>query len=463
MTLAVELVPAPLWGRNLRRELPPDEWRRLSYDVRKRAGFRCRVCGCHPSSPLHCDEVWAYNDETHIATLIDLRSICEDCHAVKHMGHSAIAMGAEKARAFAKAGLMYVNGWDEVTAEVHIQSAGDRWRERCRHEWTLDLGRWAPGRGVAARCGSEKVGRTIGASVATGAPVPSLPHEPIFPPLPPDRRYLAVPFAEKDEAKRLGARWDPKRRLWWVPITSDPVAYARWAVVGAVIIPVDGPIVVHEELLTVAQQRQVFDDCGSDAIYILHPETGRQAAVAYVHGMGRPLGLPLNRRASRLLTGRSAYDRVVGPVIFTGLPGDVDGMDPCPRWLVDLTLDPALELGVRPQAPEKPAVGEESDPTLTVKEVTLEDVLQLWEESQGQAAYRTAPRPPDEQEGHKTRYWSGDGGGAPSRCWPVGPVRASGGRRCGKGSKDVGHWRSWPSYADRPPGGPGRTARAEGR
>jgi hypothetical protein len=151
----------------------------------------------------------------------------------------------------------------------------------------------------------------------------------------------------------------------------------------------------------VAQQRQVFDDCGSDAIYILYPETGWQAAVAYVHGMGRPLGLPLNRRASRLLTGRSAYDRVVGPVIFTGLPGDVDGMDPCPRWLVDLTLDPALELGVRPQAPEKPAVGEESDPTLTVKEVTLEDVLQLWEESQGQAAYRTAPRPPDEQEGHK--------------------------------------------------------------
>lgn len=28
--------------------------------------------------------------------------------------------------------------------------------------------------------------------------------------------YLEVPFKEKDEAKRLGARWDPNMKKWYV-------------------------------------------------------------------------------------------------------------------------------------------------------------------------------------------------------------------------------------------------------
>ena len=31
------------------------------------------------------------------------------------------------------------------------------------------------------------------------------------------RFYLTVPFAQKDEAKGLGAKWDPARKLWYVP------------------------------------------------------------------------------------------------------------------------------------------------------------------------------------------------------------------------------------------------------
>jgi hypothetical protein len=30
--------------------------------------------------------------------------------------------------------------------------------------------------------------------------------------------YLAVPYAEKDIAKRLGARWDPSEKLWYTYI-----------------------------------------------------------------------------------------------------------------------------------------------------------------------------------------------------------------------------------------------------
>jgi len=33
------------------------------------------------------------------------------------------------------------------------------------------------------------------------------------------RIYLNVPYEEKDAAKKLGARWDPEQRKWYVPPT----------------------------------------------------------------------------------------------------------------------------------------------------------------------------------------------------------------------------------------------------
>lgn len=39
---------------------------------------------------------------------------------------------------------------------------------------------------------------------------------------------LDVPFAEKDEAKALGARWDPACKTWYVPAGLNPDAFERW-------------------------------------------------------------------------------------------------------------------------------------------------------------------------------------------------------------------------------------------
>lgn len=39
---------------------------------------------------------------------------------------------------------------------------------------------------------------------------------------------LEVPFFEKDDAKRLGARWNPQRRTWYVPPGVNPRPFARW-------------------------------------------------------------------------------------------------------------------------------------------------------------------------------------------------------------------------------------------
>lgn len=46
--------------------------------------------------------------------------------------------------------------------------------------------------------------------------------------MPPGSTLLAVPFAEKDAAKKLGARWNAERRSWYVPAGIDISLFKRW-------------------------------------------------------------------------------------------------------------------------------------------------------------------------------------------------------------------------------------------
>lgn len=43
------------------------------------------------------------------------------------------------------------------------------------------------------------------------------------------RTNLKVPFAEKDQAKKLGARWDAARKIWYVEGDVDLAPFARWS------------------------------------------------------------------------------------------------------------------------------------------------------------------------------------------------------------------------------------------
>lgn len=43
-----------------------------------------------------------------------------------------------------------------------------------------------------------------------------------------NRRWLNVPFAEKEEAKAVGARWDAQCRRWWIPDSVPESAIERW-------------------------------------------------------------------------------------------------------------------------------------------------------------------------------------------------------------------------------------------
>ena len=42
------------------------------------------------------------------------------------------------------------------------------------------------------------------------------------------RAYLAVPFAQKDLAKRLGARWDAERKAWYADTRGNLGPFKMW-------------------------------------------------------------------------------------------------------------------------------------------------------------------------------------------------------------------------------------------
>ncbi len=39
---------------------------------------------------------------------------------------------------------------------------------------------------------------------------------------------LVTPFAEKDAAKALGARWDSAKKTWYITDMTDPTPFQRW-------------------------------------------------------------------------------------------------------------------------------------------------------------------------------------------------------------------------------------------
>jgi hypothetical protein len=45
--------------------------------------------------------------------------------------------------------------------------------------------------------------------------------------------FLNVPYAEKDEAKSLGARWNPARKCWYVPPGVALEPFEKWLKAGA--------------------------------------------------------------------------------------------------------------------------------------------------------------------------------------------------------------------------------------
>jgi hypothetical protein len=136
LALTIELVPATSWGNNIRAVMTAKQWNALSGIVCNRAYNVCEICGgVGPKHPVECHEIWEYNDRKQIQRLAGMIALCPDCHMVKHIGYARVQGKYDQAaKHFRK-----VNGLKKIEAEETIKTAFQRWRDRSKQDWTLDL------------------------------------------------------------------------------------------------------------------------------------------------------------------------------------------------------------------------------------------------------------------------------------------------------------------------------------
>ena len=54
----------------------------------------------------------------------------------------------------------------------------------------------------------------------------------VLPPSTQSKTYIDCPFAEKDDAKKLGARWDPGLKKWFIPPGMALNSFRKWLPAG---------------------------------------------------------------------------------------------------------------------------------------------------------------------------------------------------------------------------------------
>lgn len=134
--LTIELVPKTCWFSNVRSEVSNEEWGKLKRMTFQHAKYQCEICGSRGSQwPVECHEIWSYNDQEHIQTLVGLTALCPACHEVKHMGLANV-----RGRGHIAAGhLASINGWTKEQAEAYITLQFEVWEKRSNSNWQLDI------------------------------------------------------------------------------------------------------------------------------------------------------------------------------------------------------------------------------------------------------------------------------------------------------------------------------------
>ena len=143
LSLTIELVPQPCWYSNMRTNVSRATWDKLRKQIYALYHYRCAVCQVE-HVPLHCHEIWHYDDTLHIQKLEGFVALCEMCHHCKHLGHASIL--AQQGRLDLNKVIehfMRVNQCSRKEYEAYAQQAWDTWAQRNKYEWTTDLGAYA--------------------------------------------------------------------------------------------------------------------------------------------------------------------------------------------------------------------------------------------------------------------------------------------------------------------------------
>ena len=138
--LNIELVPEPLWGKSLAKTLKRSEWDRVRRTVYQRQGFKCGICGAE--GRLLCHEVWSYDDENHVQTLVGFKAVCNNCNNCIHMGRAHILSREGKINIrevyehYAR--VNELQHWTQAKIDYNV--ARLEFIERSKHGWTTVIG-----------------------------------------------------------------------------------------------------------------------------------------------------------------------------------------------------------------------------------------------------------------------------------------------------------------------------------
>jgi len=121
----------------MRSEFPRSVWDRIRKEQYASQGHQCGVC--KTAGRLSCHEIWEFDDDNRIQKLKGFIALCDLCHAVKHLGRTAVLEGIVERKAVEEH-FMRVNECDLQTFVKHGEDAMTQWVERSKHEWSIDLG-----------------------------------------------------------------------------------------------------------------------------------------------------------------------------------------------------------------------------------------------------------------------------------------------------------------------------------
>jgi len=138
--LCIEVVPKTLWHKNLHTNLDRKEWDRVRRSIYRKYDYTCSVCG-NRNTTMHAHEVWAYDDEKQIQTLVDIVCLCSLCDRVKHIGLTQIlAVQGKVSWRETVEHYCRINQCDEATFNADHRMALHVHAIRSKFEWQQEIG-----------------------------------------------------------------------------------------------------------------------------------------------------------------------------------------------------------------------------------------------------------------------------------------------------------------------------------
>jgi len=146
--LTIELTPSTVWFSSLYNLMPKDKWEELKRRVYEEEGRKCYICGS-TEPPFELHEFWEYDDKKHVQKLVGVHHLCRLCHMVKHIGfwcHTEDGRAKLKQIGLSRKDLIKhfckVNQCSEKEFLQHEENALKTWRERSKHRWKQDFGKY---------------------------------------------------------------------------------------------------------------------------------------------------------------------------------------------------------------------------------------------------------------------------------------------------------------------------------